>query len=210
FNKRINARNGEFAGIVSVGVETKYFANVYESVGSVSGQTFLLLRRDGTVILRYPETSPRAGYRLPADSTFFETVRNGGGNFRSAGKLADGIRLVSVRPLHDYPLAVNVALLESTVLASWNQRMLAIGAGTLLVVCCAGFLLRGWAKQLGRLIVSEAQLVRSSRELKAAKDRLDAAMNNVPQGVCMFDAAMRLTVCNARYLAMYDLLPQNI
>jgi len=210
FNKRINAKNGEFAGIVSIGVETKYFANIYESVGSVSGLVFTLLRRDGTVILRYPDTASRAGYRLPASSAFFETVRKGGGNFRSAGNLQDGIRLVSARPLKDYPLVVDVALLESSVLESWNRRMLAIGLGTLLVVCCAGFLLRGWAKQLGRLIVSEAQLARSSRELKAAKDRLDAAMNNVPQGVCMFDAVMRLTVCNAKYPQMYGLAPEEI
>jgi len=210
FNKRINARNGDFAGVVSVGVELKYFANIYESVGSVSGQVFLLLRRDGTVVLRWPESSPRAGYKLPPDSKFHETVRAGGGNFRSSGNLDDGIRLVSVRPLQNYPLVVDVALREATVLASWNRRMLAIGAGTLLVVCCAGFLLRGWAKQLGRLIASESQLARSSRELKAAKDRLDAAMNNVPQGLCMFDAAMRLTVANARYVEMYGLSADDI
>ena len=205
FNKRINARNGEFAGIVSVGVEIKYFANIYESVGSVSGQSFLLFRKDGTLLWRYPDPSTRVGSKLPASSRFYEAVRNGGGHFRSAGFFNEGIRRVSVRPLQDYPLVVDVALFEASVLASWNQRMLAIGAGMLLVVCCAGFLLRAWAKQLRRLIASEAQLARSSRELKAANDRLDAAMNNVPQGVCMFDAAMRLTVANARYLEMYHL-----
>ena len=210
FNKRINARNGQFAGIVSIGVEITYFANIYESVGTVSGQAFLLLRKDGTLLWRYPDPTPHAGVRLPADSRFYEFVANGGGHFRSAGLFSDGIRLVSVRPLQKYPLAVNVALSESSVLASWNRRMIAIGAGTLLVVCCAGFLLRGWAKQLGRLIASEAQLAKSSRELKVANDRLDVAMNNVPLGLCMFDAAMRLTVANSRYLEMYSLSPAEV
>ena len=210
FNKRINARNGAFAGVVSIGVDIEYFANIYESVGSVSGQQFFLLRRDGTVIWRYPDPMPRAGQRLPAASAFYQAVRNGGGNFRSSGYFHYGIRLISVRPLEKYPLVVDVAVSEQTVLASWNRRMLAIGAGILLVVGCAGVLLRVWAKQLGRLIVSEAQLARNSQELKAANDRLDAAMNNVPQGVCMFDAAMRLTICNARYLDMYGLAPTEI
>ncbi len=205
FNKRINARNGEFAGVVSVGVEIRYFANIYESVGLMSGQAFLLFRKDGTLLWRYPEAIPHPGSRLPADSPFYELVRGEGGHFRSSGIFNGAARLVSVRPLKNFPLAVNVGLRESSVLASWNQRMLAIGAGTLLVVCCAGFLLRAWAKQLGRLVASEAQLAKSSRELKAARDRLDAAMNNVPQGLCMFDAAMRLTVANARYLEMYGL-----
>jgi diguanylate cyclase (GGDEF)-like protein len=205
FNKRINAQNGQFAGIVSVGVEIKYFANIYESVGLMSGQTFLLFRKDGTLLWRYPDSKPLAGRKLPASSRFHEIVNAGGGHFRSSGNFDDGVRLVSIRPLQNYPLTVNVALLESSVLASWNRRMLAIGAGTLLVVCCAGFLLRGWAKQLGRLIASESQLAKSSRELKTAKDRLDAAMNNVPQGLCMFDAGMQLTVANVRYLEMYGL-----
>ena len=209
FNKRINAGNGEFSGIVSIGVEIKYFANIYESVGLLSGQTFLLIRKDGTLLWRYPAPFP-AGANLPPDAQFYDAVRKGGDHFRSTGYFKEGIRLVSVRPLQGYPLAVNVALLESSVLANWNRRVLAIGAGTLLVVCCAGFLLRGWARQLRRLIVSEAQLARSSSELKAANDRLDAAMNNVPQGLCMFDAAMRLTVANARYLEMYGLSPAEI
>ncbi len=210
FNKRINARNGTVAGVVSIGVEISYFANIYESVAAVSEQTFLLLRRDGTVIWCYPDALPRPGDRLPAGSQFYDVVRKGGGNFRSAGRFGAGTRLVSSRPLPHFPLVVDVALAESAVLASWNQRMLAIGAGTLLVVCCAGVLLRVWAKQLGRLIVSEAQLARSSQELKAANERLDAAMNNAPQGVCMFDAAMRLTICNARYLEIYGLPPGEI
>ncbi|HZV92912.1 MAG TPA: hypothetical protein VFF72_06810, partial [Caldimonas sp.] len=164
FSRRVNARNGAFAGVVAIAVEIEYFANIYESVSAVSGQQFLLLRRDGTTIWRYPEPVHRLGEKLPADSAFFAAVRNGGGSYRSLGRLHRGVRLVSVRPLRDYPLVVNVALLENSVLASWNRRMLAIGAGTLLVVCCAGVLLRIWAKQLGRLIASEAQLARKSQE----------------------------------------------
>jgi diguanylate cyclase (GGDEF)-like protein len=210
FNKRINARNGAFAGIVAIGVEIGYFANIYESVAAVSEQSFLLLRRDGTVIWCYPEAAPHPGDRLPPNAKFYDILRQGGGSFRSAGLFGTGARLVSSRPLPHYPLVVDVALAESAVLASWNRRMLAIGAGILLVVGCAGVVLRVWAKQLGRLIVSEAKLARNSRELRAANDRLDAAMNNVPQGVCMFDAATRLTVCNARYLEMYGLSSAEI
>jgi methyl-accepting chemotaxis protein len=34
---------------------------------------------------------------------------------------------------------------------------------------------------------------------------LRAALNNMTQGLCMFDSAARLTLCNARYLDMYGL-----
>jgi diguanylate cyclase (GGDEF)-like protein/PAS domain S-box-containing protein len=37
--------------------------------------------------------------------------------------------------------------------------------------------------------------------------RLDAAINNMPQGLAMFDASERLVVCNNQYIAMYGLSP---
>jgi diguanylate cyclase (GGDEF)-like protein len=35
--------------------------------------------------------------------------------------------------------------------------------------------------------------------------QFDTAINNMSQGLCLFDAAQRLIVCNARYIEMYDL-----
>ena len=107
-------------------------------------------------------------------------------------------------------IALAVIAVGVTAWGLRSDQMEAGIVGMLLVVCCAGFLLRAGARQLGRLIASEAQLARSSRELKAAKDRLDAAMNNVPQGLCMFDADMRLTLANAHYLEMYALPPAEV
>ena len=41
--------------------------------------------------------------------------------------------------------------------------------------------------------------------LKRTNDRFDAALNNMSQGLCMFDSAERLVVCNDRYIDMYNL-----
>jgi len=38
---------------------------------------------------------------------------------------------------------------------------------------------------------------------------LRAALNNMTQGLCMFDGAARLTMCNERYIAMYGLRPEH-
>jgi diguanylate cyclase (GGDEF)-like protein len=207
FNKRINAASGAFAGVVSVGVEMEYFRNVYEAVGSSRDHVFALVRRDGMIIWRYPDPIDRSGSAMPVTSPWYATVANGGGSYRSKGAFDGGARLVAVRPLEGLPLVVNVGLAESAVLATWNWWMAVMAAGTLLVIGCAILLLRALAKQLRRLIVSEAELATKSEELASANARLDAAMNNVPQGVCMFDAAERLVVCNARYLEMYGLSP---
>jgi signal transduction histidine kinase len=48
-------------------------------------------------------------------------------------------------------------------------------------------------------------LARLESELADQTARLDAAINNMPHGLCMFDAEKRLIVCNACYAAMYHL-----
>jgi hypothetical protein len=52
FAKRINDSNNAFLGVILVGVRVTYFQHIYNSITSFPDQTFLLLRTDGTVILR--------------------------------------------------------------------------------------------------------------------------------------------------------------
>jgi diguanylate cyclase (GGDEF)-like protein len=40
--------------------------------------------------------------------------------------------------------------------------------------------------------------------------QFDTAINNMSQGLCFFDAAQRLIVCNDRYVEMYDLPPDRV
>jgi PAS domain S-box-containing protein len=49
-----------------------------------------------------------------------------------------------------------------------------------------------------------------SHELRTQYLRFDAALNNMIQGLCMFDADQRLIVCNARYLQMYGFSPEVV
>ena len=53
------------------------------------------------------------------------------------------------------------------------------------------------------------ELLRSQQQAEAQlleqKLQLDTALNNMAQGLCMFDAAARLLLCNQRYLDMYRL-----
>jgi diguanylate cyclase (GGDEF)-like protein/PAS domain S-box-containing protein len=45
----------------------------------------------------------------------------------------------------------------------------------------------------------------AARAARAHNILLDTALNNMSQGLCMFDAAARLVVCNRRYIDMYGL-----
>jgi diguanylate cyclase (GGDEF)-like protein len=48
------------------------------------------------------------------------------------------------------------------------------------------------------------------QELRIRNLQFDMAINNMSQGLCFFDAAHRLIVCNQRYIEMYDLPPDRV
>jgi diguanylate cyclase (GGDEF)-like protein len=52
---------------------------------------------------------------------------------------------------------------------------------------------------------SEQLLAEKAAELEATNVRFDAALNNMSQGLCMFDAEQRVVVSNARYGEIYHL-----
>ena len=54
-------------------------------------------------------------------------------------------------------------------------------------------------------LASEEIVQRRKRELERQNIRLDAAVNNISQGLCMFDAQGRLVICNAPYARIYGL-----
>jgi diguanylate cyclase (GGDEF)-like protein len=47
-------------------------------------------------------------------------------------------------------------------------------------------------------------------QLRTQNDQLDAALNNIVQGLGMFDAEQRLVLCNSRYAEIYGLTPEQV
>jgi diguanylate cyclase (GGDEF)-like protein len=158
FGKRINGPNNEFMGLVLIGLRLAYFESIYKSITSLRDQSFVLLHSNGTVLVRYPDTVERNDQIMPKQSPWYRLVASGGGNYRSPGYFDGDARYVSVRPLHDYPLVVDVAVKESAALANWYRRATLIGAGSLLALVCWTLLLRHSGKQFKRLFESEAKL----------------------------------------------------
>jgi methyl-accepting chemotaxis protein len=60
------------------------------------------------------------------------------------------------------------------------------------------------------LTASVAVLAGVALRLRRQNKRLTLALNNTPQGLCMWDPAARLIVCNERYVSMYNMSPEIV
>jgi len=59
-------------------------------------------------------------------------------------------------------------------------------------------------------IASSEIIQKRKRELERQNIRLDAAVNNISQGLCMFDPKQRLVICNAPYARIYNLTDELV
>jgi diguanylate cyclase (GGDEF)-like protein len=202
FARRLEDPNGNFIGIIYASVNSKYFEDIYGSTQSVHSLIFTLVRQDGTILFRHPDTRDSAGKKLSSEPIWRDSISRGIDGFRILGQSDGKIRYVSVRPVPGYPLFVDISVTESTALAGWLRRAATIGFGSMALLLCSLYLLIAITRQVRRLTDSEASLTQKSQQL-------DAALNNMPQGLSMFDGEQRLVVCNKNYAEMYDLPPEQ-
>jgi diguanylate cyclase (GGDEF)-like protein len=57
---------------------------------------------------------------------------------------------------------------------------------------------------------AERQVAENASAVKRANERFEVAINNVPQGVCLFDAGQHVVVANTRYAELYHLDPEQV
>src|SRR5205085_11302119 len=156
-----------------------------------------------------------------------------GGTYRSQGYFDGVIRVISVHPLRDYPLVVNITASEDAALAHWRLQAAFIGLGALGGTIGFAILFRVLAAQFRRLEQSEASLAARNADLEESRARLEhrtgelmraaAALRAsehglaekskvlertfeyMGQGIMMIAADNTVPVCNQRVAEMLNL-----
>lgn len=105
---------------------------------------------------------------------------------------------------------------------NWRTQMHSDASGTNEIELASGRWLRvsehrtssGWTvgthTDVTELKQRETDLNDLGVKLQQQNARFDSALNNMIQGLCMFDADQRLTVCNQRYLEIYGFSPDVV
>ncbi len=185
--RKVVAANGEFLGLVLGAIELSYFEKLFDSVSLGEGSSITLFRSDGALLTRFPQIKSVIGktYEFSVNAVLGD---GNSGTARFIGQIGGKDRLLAAHRLAHFPVVLSVAEDASAALALWQKETVTLlGAGGLAVLTI-GFMIF--------LIV---------RQLALEKQRLDTAINNMSQGLVMFDAGERLVVCNDLYIEMYGL-----
>jgi diguanylate cyclase (GGDEF)-like protein len=198
--RRITGPHGEFLGIIGRGFEPANFEVFFATVALGQDASISMIHRDGTMLARYPHSSNAVGHNFRNGPLLQPVLAAGGG---TSGVFTSPIsgeeRVGAVKALDSFPIVVLASTPVATALADWRGQiwfLIAIGGSSVLVI--AGLLLL-----VVRKLLQEHRL--SQERLRLEKQRLDKAVDNMTQGLLLFDSSQRLVVCNDRYIEMYGL-----
>jgi signal transduction histidine kinase/DNA-binding NarL/FixJ family response regulator len=224
--RRVAGPDGRTLGFVAGGLALSYFEQFYHAIGHDDSTAITLMRRGGTILARYPGFDQYVGTHMPPQSHWFTVAGQGGGLYRSRGELTGHPRWVSVHPLQDYNLAVDVSFSEAAALRDWQRQSVSIMSAAVAVVAVLLLLFRALVTQVRRLAFSEAALAQRNADQEAARLRLESqaealrrseadaeeksavlqtTLEFMDQGIMMVNADRVVAVCNARAIQMLDL-----
>jgi len=113
-------------------------------------------------------------------------------------------RIVAVHAIKHYPIVVSATTTVASALFEWRRLTQILTGAGLLGTFVIGLVFALISKQVAR------EGKRSKGVLAEQKHRLETALSNMSQGLCMFGSDGRLVVANERYAEMYGLTSEQV
>jgi diguanylate cyclase (GGDEF)-like protein/PAS domain S-box-containing protein len=197
---RLSGLNGVFLGVMVRRIDPANFENFFASVALGDGAAISMFHRDGTMLARFPHADSMIGKNFKSASLLNKVLAQGGRQtLRMQSPIDHQDRLGSGAELSHFPIAVVATTTLSAALADWREQtrfLVATAAVSALVIAFILFLI---VRQLNR------QNREAQQRLQLQKHQLDTALNNMTQGLVLYDASECLLLCNQRYIDMFEL-----
>jgi len=197
---RLTGTDGSFLGVIVRRIDPANFEKFFASVVLGQGGAISMFHRDGRLIARHPHVEEMIGKKVP-NASLANRVESFGSlqTLRLRSPLDGQDRLGAAAPLRDYPLTVVATTTVEGALANWRDQTRAMITGAGLMTLAIGLTMLLIVRHVNR------QSREAQRRLEEQKHQLDTALNNMTQGLVLYDGSARLVLANQRYIDMFGL-----
>ena len=165
-SRRLEDRDGRFAGVLLATIRLQYFVDYYERFKLDARGAITLALDDGTLMVRRPYVPEHVGTPLADGELFRQYVNQAPSGTALVRAMLDGQeRLYAFQHLEGYPLVALAGISRRDILASWRQDMLR--SVTVVGLIIVGMLVFGF-----RLLREIRAGERSAAALRQAHDEL--------------------------------------
>ena len=159
--RRLNRRDGSFAGVALATISGNYFLHLYDRVAMGRAGIIMLALADGTILIRKPFEQTDIGKSIAASGLYQSMRRNRMAGTYENSSVIDGIvRRGAYHRVTRYPLFAVVALAKEEILAPWvlgtTISVIELGCIIAIVGGLGGYL----TGQIGKREIAEEQLAR--------------------------------------------------
>jgi diguanylate cyclase (GGDEF)-like protein len=222
FSRRMEARDGTPIGIVLNTIVADYFEKFFSRLSIADedhdGQqdaSYTLFHDDGTVLAHYPHADTKIGTNLAATQNYKRVLTSVEAGPTQLTSAFDGKeRLVIAQRIAHFPLLVAVSASLDAVLATWRletRDLVTVVALVELVLAVTTALAIRHLNHAEALLAAHARAGERERwvtTLQQQSHRFDMALNNMLQGLLMFDRGGRLLVVNRQFCSLVG-VPQG-
>ena len=221
-SRRFEAADGTLIGFVLNTIQVSYFEQFYARLPLTGGGTFSLYRRDRMLIARYPHLGRSVGTTYAGTANFRHLLGALDHGVVHHTSLLDGRdRLIVPYAMPHFPLIVAVGDTMQAILAAWMEEVRILFTATALLELAIAETLMAAVRHLrSHATLQEAEAARARAEayldvaaeresaahiLHQHSQRYELALDNMLQGLLMYDSTGQLLLVNQRFIKLFDL-----
>lgn len=199
---RLNGENGVFLGVMTRRINPSNYEKFFASVAIGGDAAISMFHADGTLLARYPHVEQLVGQNFKTAPLLQRVLTHGGQQTLRVKSPIDGRdRLGSAAQLSRFPIVVVATNSITAALADWRAQTRFLVSTAILSASTIALILFFIIRQITR------QSTEAQQRLESERHRLDTALNNMIQGLVMYDASARIVTVNQRYIDMFTLSP---
>jgi signal transduction histidine kinase len=197
-------------GVVAAEVPITVFTDFYSSVVANSSVHVALLLDDGTLMASEPHREELIGHQIPDMAPLLAAAAKArAGVIGNSPEDAGGRRLASFERIPARPLTLTASRDRDDILRQWRAECAASLIAFVVFAVTAGSLTWLMVGALERQQKAAAEVRAGEERLKRQSDLLQSTLENMGEGLSVFDRGGRLMAWNSRFIEMLE-LPQDL
>jgi len=198
-------RHGQMVGVIAADVPVTVFTDFYNSVVANSGVAVELLFDDGTLLAAEPLQEDQVGRAAAEASSVLAAARAATSGVLGNAPEAAEPDVVSFTHVAGRPLVLVASRGRADILGQWRGECANSVVAFVLFTVMAGCLTWLMVHAVDRQQKGAAELRASEERLQRQSGLLQSTLENMGEGLSVFDAEGRLVAWNAKFVELLDL-----